>query len=232
MLFRSQFQDTSSHKAELLHQGWFSALLPVLASPFAVAGAAFAGVFQRLRAHIGPLYGADLIGGALAAVLFLPALGVLAGPDVVFVVTAVAGIGALAAFGRDRVGTVVAGGMTALGVGLALVGLRGDVLRVHHTVGFTEEDVTWTEWTPLVRLAVHETERQTNILLDNTSASEVARHPEDLVRFEKQGNRGFVYQVVEPGGKAAILAASAGPEVAVARAAGFTDIEEIGRAHV
>ena len=29
---RDQFQDTSSHKAELLHQGWFSALLPVLAS--------------------------------------------------------------------------------------------------------------------------------------------------------------------------------------------------------
>ncbi|MDP2313973.1 MAG: hypothetical protein Q8P41_13785 [Pseudomonadota bacterium] len=221
------FQDTSSKKAELLDQRWFAALLPVLAVPFAFAGLAFAGVFQRLREHIGVLYGADLAGGALAAVFFLPALSVLAGPDVAFVVAALAGVGAAISFGKDRVGLGVAGALIVASTALSVAGLSGDVLRVVRTVGFSESNVTYTEWTPLVRLAVHETEDATLVLLDNTSASEVPIDAADPARLSVQANRGMVYDVVQPGGKVAILAASAGPEVAAARAAGFTDIEAI-----
>lgn len=223
------FQETSFRKAELLDQGWFAALLPVLATPFAFAGLAFAGVFQRLRAHIGALYGADLAGGALAAVLFLPLLGVLAGPDVAFVVVALGAVGALVAFAGtgDRVGRGLAAAMLLASLALAGAGLRGDVLKVVRTVGFSEADVTFTRWTALVRLAVHETPGKVLVLLDNTSASEVPITAADVTRLARQANRGLVYRVVDPGGKAAILAASAGPEVAAARAAGFTDIEAI-----
>jgi hypothetical protein len=221
------YQDTSSKKAELLHQGWFAALLPILSVPFAFAGLAFAGVFQRLREHIGVLYGADLVGGALAAVLFLPVLSVLAGPDVAFVVAALAGIGALVSFGADRLGRGLSVAMIVGSVGLSIAGLSGDVLKVVRTVGFSEDRVTYTEWTPLVRLAVHETKEETLVLLDNTSASAVPMSEADLERLTVQANRRMAYDVLEPGGKVAILAASAGPEVAVARAAGFTDIEAI-----
>lgn len=222
------YQDTSARKAELLHQGWFAALLPVLAVPFAFAGLAFAGVFQRLREHIGALYGVDLAGGALAAVFFLPVLGVLAGPDVAFVVAGLAGLGAAVCFAGDRVGRAVAAALIAGSLALAGLGLTGDVLKVVRTVGFSEADVTYTRWTALVRLAVHETPGQVLVLLDNTSASEVPLTTEDAARLSKrQANRGLVYDVIDPTGKAAILAASAGPEVAAARAAGFTDIEAI-----
>jgi hypothetical protein len=223
------YQDTSAHKDSMLNQGWFAALLPVLALPFAFAGTAFAGVFQRLREHIGALYGGDLIGGAIAAVLFLPALSVLAGPDVGFAISAVAALGALISFwgAGSRVGTAAAAAMLVGSLGLTVAGLRGDVLHIQHTSGFSEKDVTYTEWTPLVRVAVHETPRKTNMLLDNTSASEVGRDAAAAKRFAAQANRGFVYEVVPPGGRVAILAASAGPEVVVARQAGFTDIEAV-----
>ncbi|MES2638048.1 MAG: hypothetical protein V4850_01140 [Myxococcota bacterium] len=221
------YQDTSSKKAELLHQGWFAALLPILSVPFAFAGLAFAGVFQRLREHIGVLYGADLVGGALAAVLFLPVLSVLAGPDVAFVVAALAAVGALVSFGADRLGRGLSVVMLVGSVGLSIAGLSGDVLKVVRTVGFSEDRVTYTEWTPLVRLAVHETKEETLVLLDNTSASAVPMSEADLARLTDQANRRMAYDVLVPGGKVAILAASAGPEVAVARAAGFTDIEAI-----
>ncbi|MDP2306760.1 MAG: hypothetical protein Q8P18_12115 [Pseudomonadota bacterium] len=224
------YQDTSANKAELLHQGWFAALLPVLAVPFAFAGLAFAGVFQRLRQHIGVLYGADLVGGALAAVLFLPVLSVLAGPDVAFVVAALAGVGAVISFGADRsdrLGMGLSVALIAGSVALSVAGLSGDVLKVVRTVGFSEDRVTYTEWTPLVRLAVHETKEETLVLLDNTSASAVPMSEADLKRLTVQANRRLAYDVIEPSGKVAILAASAGPEVAVARSAGFTDIEAI-----
>ena len=90
------YQERSSIKDQLLDLRWFAALLPIIALPFVAGGLAFAGVFQRRRAHIGFLYGADLVGGAVGAVLFLPLLGTLAGPDLVFVVL-IATFGAAAA---------------------------------------------------------------------------------------------------------------------------------------
>ncbi len=213
------YQERSSIKDDLLDQRWFAALLPVLASPFAAAGLTLAGVFQRRRARIAQLYGADLIGGALGAVVFLPALAVLSGPDVVWVIVAV--LGAVAAFCAHRGWAAV----SVLGLGLCL--WPGSVLDIEHAAGFTENKVTKTWWTPLVRLSVYEEPDRTLVLLDNTSASTVVTGPEVLERLEGGAARSLVYRLEEPRGRVAILAASAGPDVAVALHHGFEEIDAI-----
>ena len=223
------YQERSSIKDQLLDLRWFAALLPIIAFPFVAGGLAFAGVFQRRRAHIGFLYGADLVGGAVGAVLFLPLLGTLAGPDLVFVVL-VATFGAAAALWfRSKPKAAAAAAVAFCAALLAIRSAVGhEVLRVRYAAGFAEEQVVYSTWTPLARLSISDMgQNGTYLLLDNSSASEIFL---DRARFERTasfGNRSLVYELMKPPGRVAVLAASAGPEVAVAQSYGFEDIEAI-----
>jgi hypothetical protein len=119
----------------------------------------------------------------------------------------------------------VPGLVCLLGAGVAATGT--EILKVRYAAGYSEVNVTYTRWTPLTRLAVHEDERGHFVLLDNTSASEIVRSEERVAQMAQELNRGLVYQFMEPPGRVAILAASAGPEVAIAQHHGFTDIDAI-----
>jgi len=224
------FSERSMVSWELVSPLWFGLLMPVLAVPFGVAGLAFAGTFQRRKADIGLLYGLDLMGGAAAAVAFVPLLSWLPAPDVAFVV-ALAGCGGAAvlffAGGARRLAAAAAlpAAVCAVLVGLAASGT--EVLRIRFAAGYSEERITTTRWTPLTRLAVHEGNRGHFVVLDNTSASEVVRSKRRREQLSREPNRGLVYQLVPPTARVAILAASAGPEVAVAQSFGFTDIQAI-----
>ncbi len=227
------YQERSHIKDDLLDPAWFVALLPVLSVPFSIAGLAFAGIFQRRKAHIGQLYGADLIGGAVAAVVFIPVLGSFAGPDAVFVVTLGAGVAGLLLV-SPKVDKVL-GGLSATMValsGVALVtGLVSEVLTVKYTAGYSDENVDYALWTPLTRIAVHTDEKRgTYMLLDNTSASEVFLDGSAAPRVRRLVNRGLVHDLHKSDQKdarVAILAASAGGEVAIAQAEGWTHIDAI-----
>lgn len=219
------FQETSYSKTELLNPGVYALLLGILVLPFGFAGLAFAGTFQRRAQWIGRLYAVDLLGGAVGAALFIPLLATLAGPDVVFVILALACASAwVVGVGRVR---QVAAGLGLVSLVLAGLGARSEVLPVRGTAGFSEQGVTYTLWTPLTRLAVYELPKLTLILLDNTSASEVATTARRRDELAEQVNRGLVYRVQPPGGRVAILAASAGPEVATAQKYGWTEIDAI-----
>lgn len=226
------YQERASVRDDLLDPVWFGLLLPVLTVPFVAAGLAFAGTFQRRRAWIGRLYGADLIGGAMGAVLFLPALRLLAGPDLVFfVIGAPLSAAALLAWSaQDRRTLGIAGSALALTLGLAGLSISGtDVLKVRYSAGYAEENVTYSLWTPLTRLSIHEDDKRgAYMLLDNSSASEIVTQPTRREKLAKQAaNRAAVFQLHAPGARIAILAASAGPEVAVAQYYGHTGIEAI-----
>jgi len=227
----ANFGERSSISWDLVDPFWFSLLLPVLCAPFLVAGLAFAGTFQRRKEHIGVLYGADLVGGAGAALAFVPVLYTLPGPDTAFVVAAMC---ALAAFLLFRVTGDTGGRRLAMVLGLAAsiaVGISGsghEILQVKYAAGYSEENVTYTRWTPLTRLALHEDARGVYMLLDNSSASEVILDKNRRARKALEPNRSVVYRLHEPEGtRVAILAASAGPEVAVAQSLGYTGIHAI-----
>jgi hypothetical protein len=224
------FGERSTIIWQLLNPVWFSALLPVLTVPFVIVGLAFAGTFQRRKEQIGRLYGADLVGGALGALIFLPLLGTLSGPDTAFVITLAAGLAAVVLF---RVaGARAPAGLAGLAVLSSLILLvvsasGGELLKVRYAAGYSEDQVTYTRWTALTRLSIHEDHRGTYVLLDNTSASHVILSEAERAKKTTELNRSLVYQLHEPGARIAILAASAGPEVAVAQGFGHHHIDAI-----
>jgi hypothetical protein len=231
------FQDRSSIKDQLLNPGWFFALMPCLALPFALGGLAFSGLFQRLKDSIGRIYGADLVGGAVGAVLFLPVLGALAGPDTLFVITLSAGLGAFFAFraARSRLGQGLGFALMLLSCGgMAVSASTGELVRIRQAAGYDESAITDVHWTPLTRLCLYEAYGKVKLLLDNTSASEVVRTEADLKEVDACQARSLVYRLEANSGgtppalaRVAVLGASAGPEVAVAQALGFRDIDAV-----
>jgi len=224
------YQERSSVKDDLLNPFWFGLLLPVLSAPFVCAGVAFSGSFLRAKERIGKVYGADLAGGAVGAVLFLPLLMFLSGPDVVFAIVGASGVAAVVLFhdAQAKRARLLALGMVLFGVTGVGLGLRSELIPIRGTAGYAEAFVTWSKWTPLVRLAVHEDERRgTYVLLDNTSASQIFIDQEQLERAAKEENRSMVYALHQPDARVAVLAASAGPEVAIARERGFDNIDAI-----
>ncbi|MFT4624367.1 MAG: hypothetical protein ACI8PZ_003026 [Myxococcota bacterium] len=221
------FGERSSIAWDLIDPVWFTALVPLLIVPFAITGLAFAGAFHRRRERITELYAADLLGGAAGAVAFVPLLGRLAAPDVAFVV-ALAGVSAaiLLFWSELERGKATATGLFGLGfVALLQASLAGhDLHRVQYAAGYSEDNVTYSRWTPLARLAVHEDDRGAFVLLDNTSASQVVRTVDERRAVARGAARGLVYRLHEPPARIAVLAASAGPEVAAAQHVGHTDI--------
>jgi len=228
----NNYGERSHIKDNLLDMQWFLLLLPVLASPFCAAGLAFAGAFQRRRNIIGQLYGADLIGGAFGAILFIPLLHHLAGPDVVFV-QCIAGAFASAVLfhsAKARWQSIASVALCCAALTITMVGIfRGDVLQVQFAAGYAEENLTHSEWTALTRISIHESKKRgALIVLDNASASEVFQSRAKQEKIAKTvANRSLVYRFHEPPARVAILAASAGPEVSVAQYYGYTQIEAI-----
>jgi hypothetical protein len=216
---------------KLMNSGWFIALLPMLTLPFAAAGLAFSGVFQRMRSHIGTLYGADLIGGALGAAVFIPVLGILSGPDtLLFIVTTLALASLiLFALSKSNIGLAVAGILAVAGLTLTIIGASGvEIIKIRNAAGYSEKNVIYSQWTALSRLSIHKGKRRGDLmLLDNTSASEIPKSRADVKRLAKEINRSLVYDLFKPDARVAVLAASAGPEVSIAEAAGFRNIDAI-----
>ncbi len=221
------YQDRSYLRDSLLDGWWFAALLPMLAAPFGVAGLVFAGLFQRRKEHISKLYAADLLGAAAGAAIFLPVLGVLSGPDVVFVVILGCSVSAFLVARAGKVPVLLPALVGLASVVLIGVSLKMEVLKIRHAAGFAEEEIVSTLWTPLTRLSVLEKPGHAYVLLDNSSASEVVRTKADRTKRAAEANRALVWQLVPPPAHGAILAASAGVEVAVAQSFGHTNIEAV-----
>ena len=248
------YEERSAIAFDLLDPGWFLVLLVGLVVPFALAGLAFGGTFHRRKAQIGRLYAADLIGGALGAVVFVPLLYRVAGPDAVFVAAAATCLAAVGLFrtAGDRLGLGVAtGSLIACAIAIAVAAQGTEVLSIRYSAGYAEANITRVRWTPLTRVAIHEdAKRGPYVVLDNASASKVVRTDAERAKIDDEPNRSLVYRLHEelrraaaaqpgespaqtrarigpPRAHVAILAASAGPEVAIAQGYGFTGIEAI-----
>jgi hypothetical protein len=79
----------------------------------------------------------------------------------------------------------------------------------------------------VARVSIAELERGHYITLDNSSASRIPRNADDVRILDGHINRSLVYRLHEPGARVAIMAASAGPEVAVALSHGHSQIDAI-----
>ncbi len=224
------FANRGARSHELLEFAWFAGLLPILMVPFGFAGVGFAGAFQRRKRYIGRLYGSDLVGGGVAALAFIPLLGALAGPDVVFccaLFPLVAAVLLLASTGDKRPAMWSLAAAVVCGFAIIAGSTGMELFRVKYAAGYAEKDVFFTKWTPLTRLALHDDGTSVKVLLDNSSASVVVRTEKDLKRLKKHLDRSTVYALHDAPARVAVLAASAGPEVAIAQSFGFEEIDAI-----
>ncbi len=224
------YGERSSIAWNLIDPFWFTVLMPILCLPFVVVGLSFAGAFQRRKEHIGTIYGSDLIGGAAAALLFVPLLWWVSAPDVLWVVTLATCVSAFVLWtsidaDRNARLVLIPGLVSVILFGVASTGT--ELMKIRYAAGYAEENITYTRWTPLTRLAVHEGERGPIMLLDNSSASEIIVTKERRLVKSKAVARALVHRLHEPGARVAILAASAGPEVAVAQFHGHHHIDAI-----
>lgn len=214
--------------ANELNLATFALLLPILMVPFALVGFTLASTFQRYKARIGRVYAADLAGGGAAAVLFIPLLYVLSVPDVTLVVLACAAAGAATLWNASgwltaRRSLVVA---TVVMVAFLAVDPAG-LLQVRYFYNNDPDRIVEVQWTPLTRLALYKAAHNDIVILDSGSSSEVIVTREHALRKRPQFHRSFVYEMHDPPGQVAVLAASAGPEVAIAQSYGFTGVEAI-----
>lgn len=208
-----------------LRWGWFALLVVVVSLPSVTAGATLAGVFQHRRAQFGRLYGADLVGAAVGALVVMPSVARLEGPDAVWLAALACGVGA-AVLGRGRLRLV--GAVSAV-VALVLVAVTAATswtsLSIRAPAAWGSLELVETRWTPMTRLARVQEGAREGILLDNASRSEVVTDAETLRGLMQMRNRGLAWEVgVEPG-RVAILAAAAGPEVATALHNGFGPVD-------
>ncbi|MEL6347280.1 MAG: hypothetical protein AAFV53_29460, partial [Myxococcota bacterium] len=217
----------AAERFSAMRWGWFTALIPALSLPPILAGLTLSGVFEHRRQALGKLYGADLMGAAAAAVVFLPAVAWLRGPDAVWLSALCCAIAAavIAPTGRPRTIAGVSGAASALAVGIALSGTG--LLQIRAAAGWTNGTILETRWTALTRLSVLDEGEKDMILLDNATLSTVVEVPRHLNPIANMANRSLVYEIGVPKGRVAVLAASAGPDVATAIAHGFDEIDAI-----
>ena len=88
------------HTAVSLHVDWtnswrLTVLYLVAAVPFFITGLLFSVIFARHSAGITQLYGADLLGGALACLALVPLLNFIGGPNTILFAAFVVALAAL-----------------------------------------------------------------------------------------------------------------------------------------
>ncbi|MGA8491945.1 MAG: hypothetical protein WB711_16075 [Terriglobales bacterium] len=125
------------------------------AVPFFVTGLEFSVLFARESRHISLLYGADLVGGALACLAIVPLLNLLGGPNTILFVAAMAAVaGAVWAVSRGSRKLTL-----ALAAGLLLViaaNYSGRLIDVVYAKGMFR-DKAWVEfarWNAISRVEV------------------------------------------------------------------------------
>ncbi len=217
---------------ELMNEDTLVAILPVLMLPFFFGGVGFSAIFKLARDRIGKLYAADLWGGAAGGAIFIPLLGMLAGPDTVFAAVLLCAVAALLGYSaaRHKAGMAVALVLiVACGAAVAVSASGHELLRMRYTAGYPEKNVTYREWTPVARLSVHKVPRRDrqSIAPDTSSGSGIGRSKARIAQLARAAARGIAFKIVPNQAPVAIIAASAGNDVAVAQYYGFEDITAI-----
>ena len=142
---------------ELSGSNFFRLTVVYLAStvPFLVTGLQFSIIFARESSHIPRLYGADLLGGALACLAIVPLLNWLGGPNtILFAGLAAALAGVVWAAGRAalRLNLVLAAAL----VTLIVINHSGRLIDVVYAKGLLR-DPAWVEfaaWNAISRVEV------------------------------------------------------------------------------
>ena len=222
-----------------LKLGWTSFLrLTIIyiaaAVPFFFTGLLFSLVFARERERISQLYGADLLGGALACLGVVLLLGSIGGPNsILFAAMCMAAAGAFWAEGAPRKKVLLVAAIPLL-LMVANLATDGRVADIVYAKGYRRSR-SWTEfakWNAISRVEVDRTGASKVIVIDADASTylmsaDPAKWNEPAWRADLMSAAPSVVNVLRPHGDYAIIGPGGGVDVLRALVAGSPSVTGI-----
>jgi len=219
----------SFDSAEFLAQSKLAYAIPIAFLPFLLSGYLQVGIFKVGAERFGTLYGADLVGATVGAVVFQLLLYPLGLRGVALTMGAVLLLPVLLSLVGDLRPLRAAGLLVAVG-GLVLLGGHSS-FKVQHCAGQS----TWMGptgrlveeiWTPLARIALLERADGAQSYVVNNSFAAYA--PNDEATFQQYSRELFrVPMQAKAGGDVLVVASGAGPGIVMAHRFGARSIDAV-----
>ncbi|HXE91829.1 MAG TPA: hypothetical protein VNK82_12805 [Terriglobales bacterium] len=201
--------------------------------PFFLCGLILSVVFARETKKVSHLYGADLMGGALACLLVVPALNVIGAPNAILASAAVMAVAsAVWAANRAQRNT----GLRMAVVMLALIALRlaGGTPDVQYVRAMNREQpkVLFARWNAISLVQVQELRRALYMVIDSDAQTAIMNIPPESARQPETRRRILsgvpaVVNALRPQGDYAIIGPGGGVDVLRALAGGSANITGI-----
>jgi spermidine synthase len=155
------------------------------AAPFFLTGLQFSATFARESSRIPRIYGADLIGGALACLAIVPLLNGMGGPNTILFAAFTSAIAALlwAPTARARQGTLVLAGVIALLLGFNVSGRLADVVWAK---GVRRKNVEFARWNAISRVEVDRDDNGGRVIVIDADANTYIMNA-DVSRWKGSG---------------------------------------------
>ena len=198
------------------------------AVPFFLTGLLFSIVFARHPACITQLYGADLLGGALACLALVPLLSFIGAPNsILFAALAAAGAGIAWGWPSQRRVPAMVGVVLLLLIG---TNFRGKLIDIVYAKGAKREPPLFAKWNALSRIEVDQAGDAKVIVID-ADASTFIMHSEphrwawnDEVLM---GAPSAIANILRPRGDFAVIGPGGGVDVLRAVANGSRNVTGI-----
>jgi len=204
----------------------------VSAVPFFLTGLQFSVIFARMPGSIARLYGADLVGGALACIAIVPLLNWIGGPNAVLFSALVAAIAALVwapnIAMKKRTGTLAV--FVLLVIGLNHSGKVADIVWAK---GIRRQNVEFARWNAISRVEVDRQQDGARIVVIDADANTFIMNADPRQWDGSEWQRRLmssppaIVNVLRPRGEYAIIGPGGGVDVLRAVANGSPDVTGI-----
>jgi spermidine synthase len=147
-----------------------SVIYSISSVPFFLVGLAFSVIFARESARIPRMYGADLVGGALACLAVVPLLNWVGAPNaILFAALASAAAATVwSASPRTRSRTIALAGILVLGIVLNHAGQLADIIWAK---GKRRENVEFAAWNAISRVEVNRQKDGARVIVIDADAN-------------------------------------------------------------
>ncbi len=222
------------HSSVAMHLDWanfgrLTVLYLAAAVPFFITGLLFSIVFARHPACITQLYGADLLGGALACLALVPLLNFIGGPNTILFAATVAALAGVAwANSRARWMPAV---LALLLLAMIAVNFRGRLIDIVYAKGMKRAVPLFSRWNALSRVEVDEQGWAKAIVIDADATTYLMNtdphHWNATYQHDLMSAAAALANVLRPHGDFAIIGPGGGVDVLRAVANGSPNVTGI-----
>lgn len=204
----------------------------VSAVPFFLTGVLLSVAFARESRTITEMYGADLVGGALACLMVVPVLNLIGGPNAILFVAVVSALASVV-WGNGRAARTRGWVLAAAFALLIAANYSGKLIDITWAKGLYR-DAKWVEfakWNAISRIEVDQAGGAKVIVIDADASTYIMsvdpRNWSDAERDQTMGQAPGVVNALRPAGEYAIIGPGGGVDVLRAIGAGAKRVKGI-----